>query len=143
MSRRTRIALVAAVAALSLAVVAAPASAGKNGPNNANAKKCQSYLDWVRADGSAFQSSDECTAYAAKGGALVPPLAGRAACPPSLGSFEVGTGNVLWTCTATLDLTEDELLTLFAACETDIAGRLGEIELQDNRIVTCWLFSPS
>ena len=77
MSRRTRIALAAAVAALSLAVAVAPASAGKNGPNNQNAKKCQSYLDWVRADGSAFQSSGECTAYAAKGGQLVakpPPL---------------------------------------------------------------------
>ena len=77
MSRRTRIALAAAVAALSLVVVVAPASAGQNGPNNENAKKCQSYLDWVRADGSAFQSSGECTAYAAKGGQLVakpPPL---------------------------------------------------------------------
>ena len=55
----------------------APASAGQNAPNNENAKKCQSYLDWVRADGSAFQSSGECTAYAAKGGQLVakpPPL---------------------------------------------------------------------
>ena len=72
MSARTRIALAAAVAALSLAVAVAPASAGKNGPNNDNAKKCQSYLDWVDANGSAFQSSTDCTAYAAKGGTLHP-----------------------------------------------------------------------
>jgi hypothetical protein len=69
--------LAAGVAALSLAVAVAPASAGKNGPNNVNAKMCQSYLDWVRADGSAFASSDECTSYAARGGQL-------AAKPPAL-----------------------------------------------------------
>ncbi len=107
MSRRTRIALAAAVAALSLAVAVAPASAGKNGPNNQNAKKCQSYLDWVRADGSAFQSSDECTAYAAKGGALVakpPPLSGGCTVlnDPAWDGYANGTGRTRFVPPSTL-----------------------------------------
>jgi len=83
MSGRTRIALAAVVAALSLAVAVAPASAGKTGPNNVNAKKCQSYQDWVDANGNAFQSSAACAAYAAKGGQLVAKPFGLSISPES------------------------------------------------------------
>jgi hypothetical protein len=41
----------------------------------------------VREDGSAFETSDECTAYAAEGGTLQPKLSFAAICSASGGTF--------------------------------------------------------
>ena len=66
----------AAAAALVFALFGGVAPAAKHGPggNSDAAQACQKtgYQDWVREDGSAFETSDECTAYVAEGGTLQP-----------------------------------------------------------------------
>jgi hypothetical protein len=62
--------------ALVFALITGVAGAAKHGPggNSKNAKKCQGtgYLNWTTTSGTAFDSADACTAYAAQGGTLTP-----------------------------------------------------------------------
>jgi hypothetical protein len=88
---------VAVAVALVFALCAGVASADKQGPggNSAAAKACQKtgYQDWVREDGSAFETSAACTAYAAEGGTLQPKLSFAGLCSASGDTFTpVGDG---------------------------------------------------
>ena len=81
----------AAAAALVFALFGGVATAAKQGPggNSGAAKACQKtgYQNWVREDGSAFATSDACTAYVAKGGTLRPKPTFASFCTDSGGTF--------------------------------------------------------
>jgi hypothetical protein len=80
-------------------VIPASASAAPGG-NAANAKACQQggWQQWVRADGSTFKNTGECTSHAAKGGTLqlpAPPAPAdpnAAVCAQYGGTFATGPG---------------------------------------------------
>jgi hypothetical protein len=80
-----------AAAALVFALFGGVATAAKQGPggNSDAAKACQKtgYQDWVREDGSAFETSKECTAYAAEGGTLQPKPTFASVCTAVGGTF--------------------------------------------------------
>jgi len=80
-----------AAAACVFALFGGVATAAKHGPggNSDAAKACQKtgYQDWVREDDSAFETSDECTAYAAEGGTLKPKPTFASACTLVGGTF--------------------------------------------------------
>jgi hypothetical protein len=81
----------AAAAALVFALFGGVATAAKQGPggNSDAAKACQKtgYQDWVREDGSAFETSDACTSYVAEGGTLRPKPTFASLCTGSGGTF--------------------------------------------------------
>ena len=87
----TFLATCTAAAALVFALFGGVAAAAKQGPggNSDAAKACQKtgYQDWVREDDSAFETSDECTAYAAEGGTLKPKPTFASACTLAGGTF--------------------------------------------------------
>ena len=82
---------VAVAVALVFAFCGGVATADKQGPggNSVAAKACQKtgYQDWVREDGSAFETSAECTAYGAEGGTLHRKPSFASLCTLSGGTF--------------------------------------------------------
>lgn len=97
-----------------MAVTVGGAQAAKPG-NSENAKKCQKggWNNYVRSDGTAFTSEEECTSYAAKGGQLQPKPTGpdydaleaqwRTTCTESGGTPDVfrplPSGDSVFACT--------------------------------------------
>lgn len=143
---RTRQTLFAAAVALTaLAAQSATASAAPTGGNAPAAKACQKtgYQSLARAESPAvaFTSSDECTAYAAKGGTLTPLQtvnldAFREACEPTGGDvlsfFYEALGQYDFFCFHILF--QGYEATLAAAC-ADLHGIFGyrEIDYYDER----------
>ena len=127
-TRRTLLALAVALAAL--AAQSATASAAPTGGNAPAAKACQKggYTSLARAESPtvAFTSSDECTAYAAEGGTLVPLQtvnldAFRDACQAVgghySGSYYESDETVFFACDNYFVFLEDQEATLQAACD--------------------------
>lgn len=77
-----RLVVIGVAAAVAAGGMSAGAWAQPSGPgpgNSANAKACQKGkwdTDWVREDGTAFTSQEDCVSYAAEGGKLTPKPAG-------------------------------------------------------------------
>jgi hypothetical protein len=121
MSLRIRIILTAAVAAASIAVAGASATAAP-GPNNQNAKKCQKggYQSVYTSFAGTFSSEEQCVSYAARGGTLIGPFAGKVPCIAVGGTF-APFDHALWSCLVS-DLATTESPELSQACQDDIAA---------------------
>jgi len=100
---------VAVLAVIALALNASVAGAA-NGGNSTKTQACKGtgYLDWLRADGSAFESPRACHSYAIHGGVMRhrvtpgPLPSFQQMCSSQLGgtfSTEVDNGEVIWLCT--------------------------------------------
>jgi hypothetical protein len=91
------LAVVGAIAVPGFELVA-PAGAAAGG-NSANAQACQQggWKTLTRSDDTSFDNTGACVSYAAQGGTLT--TSSLALCESYGGTFALGTGRTLWTCT--------------------------------------------
>ena len=99
-SWKSRAAVFAVAATMAGAVLGLASPAGADaGGNSANAHACQQggWQHLFRSDGTSFANQGACVSYAARGGTLK--SAQQLECESLGGTYAVGTGLILWTCT--------------------------------------------